>query len=235
MQMMNYKVATSFSEVLDAWGLVYRRYHDAGLIRPNDYNLFTFPEYLSNNSAVIIGRDNSNTVCTISAVIDGPERRLPLESYYADELNRMRDEGKKLIEIGLHADSRNRSSISDITDLMAGIARFGIQMNHHDFVIGVHPRRAAFYQTVFGFKPVGPVKSYQKLDTAPVVLLHACGTNPDVNSLYINNRIYSDPAGFDFSKRFLFNPYNQIPNQELNQSVENFIRTIWTSKIPKAA
>jgi hypothetical protein len=232
--MMNYKVATTFSEVLDAWGLVYHRYHDAGLIKPNDYNIFTFPEYLSNNSAVLIGGENNSTVCTISAVIDG-EKRLPLENYYADELNRMRDEGKKLIEIGLHADSRNRSSISDITDLMAGIARFGVQTNHHDFIIGVHPRRVSFYQTVFGFKPVGPVKSYQKLDTAPVILLHACGTNQDVNSLYINNKIYSDPAGFDFTKRFMFNPHNQIPTQELNQSVENFFKTIWTSKILKAA
>lgn len=232
--MIHYKVASSFSEVLDAWGLVYQRYHDAGLIKPNDYNIFAFPEYLSNNSAVLIGVKEKKTLCTISAVLDG-DGGLPLEVYYADELNRMRDEGKKLIEIGLHADSRSNTSINDITTLMAGIARFGVQTNHHDFVIGVHPRRVSFYQAVFGFKPVGPVKSYQKLDTAPVILLHACGTNPDVKSLYINNKIYSSPSVFDFSKRFLFNPSNQIPVHEMNQSIENFFKTIWTSKILKAA
>ncbi len=231
---MIYKVASTFSDVLDAWSLVYRQYHQAGLIQPNEYDIFTFPEYLSNNSAVIVGKENNHTVCTISAVIDGINK-LPLENYYGDELNRMRDEGKKLIEIGLHADSRGRSNIADITNLMAGIARFGVQTDHHDFVIGVHPKRAAFYEAMFGFKPVGPVKNYNKLDTAPVILLHACGTNPAVSSLYINNKIYTDPAGFDFSKRFKFNPHNLISKQELHESVENFFKTIWTSKVPKAA
>jgi hypothetical protein len=226
---MVYKVASTFNEILDAWCLVYRQYLAATLIGPNELSVFTFPEYISNNTAVLLGKNNNHTVCTISAVLDS-EKKLPLDGYYSRELDRMREEGKKLIEIGLHADARRTTSFQEITDLLAGIARFGVHSNHHDYVIGVHPRRINFYNKIFGFKPVGVVKNYGRLQTAPVVLLHANGTIPEVASLYRNNEIYTDPGNFNFDQRFKFNPQNFITQNEFTNSVETFFKSIWQSK-----
>src|SRR6185369_16182219 len=197
---MKYKVASTLSEVLDAWCVVYKQYLAASLIGPNEFSIFTFPEYLSNSTAVIVGSKMGHTVCTVSAVLDS-KKGLPLDSYYRQELNQMRKQNKKLIEIGLLADVRESNSFSNIVDLMTGIARFGVYSDHHDYVIGVHPRRINFFRQTFGFETVGDVKDYSKLRTAPVILMHACGKDLEIARLEANTEIYSGPKDFNFENR----------------------------------
>ena len=232
--MINYKVAKNFQEVTEAWCLVYKQYLATSLIMPNELSVFTFPEYISNDTAVIMGKKMGHTVCTISAVLDS-KRGLPLDHYYKEDLDRMRGEGKKLIEIGLLADSRGAGKFNDITGLMAGIARFGVFSDHHDFVIGVHPRRMQFFKQVFGFEQAGNVRDYGKLKTAPVVLLHANGQALQSEPYFINREIYNDPCEFDFDNRFLFNPDNFIGQGEFGESIANFISKIWNTKQLRAA
>lgn len=223
---MNYKVASSISEVLNAWCVVYRQYLAASLIAPNEFSVFTFPEYLSNNTAVITGEKMGHTVCTVSGVLDSG-RGLPLDHYYRNELNTMRAEGRKLIEIGLLADARGVNNFSNIVELMSGIAKFGVYSDHHDFVIGVNPRRVNFFHQTFGFNPVGEIKDYGRLKTAPVILLHACGKDMTTASREVNRRIYDSETEYDFANRFKFNPENYISAKEFTSSVEHFIKSIW--------
>jgi len=225
---MKYKVASTLTEVLDAWCVVYKQYLAASLIGPNEFSIFTFPEYLSNSTAVILGSKMNHTVCTVSAVLDS-KKGLPLDSYYKHELNQLRKQNKKLIEIGLLADVREANNFTNIVDLMTGIARFGVYSNHHDYVIGVHPRRINFFRQTFGFEPYGEVKDYSKLRTAPVVLMYACGNDLETVSLKANTEIYCDPKEFNFADRYKFNPHNFISVSEFSNSVENFLRRIWTS------
>jgi hypothetical protein len=231
---MNYKVASSLGDVLDAWCVVYKQYLAASLIAPNEFSVFTFPEYISNNTAVIVGRKMNHTVCTVSAVLDS-EAGLPLDNYYKDSLDELRSSGKKLIEIGLLADMRQSNNINHIIELMAAIARFGVHADHHDYVIGVHPRRVNFYSSMFGFQKFGEIKNYSKLKTAPVILLHANGKELETSKLVINSQIYNDPKDFDFDSRYKFNPQNFISRKEFTLSVENFIRGIWKKPKLKAA
>jgi hypothetical protein len=223
---MKYKVASTITEVLNAWCVVYRQYLAASLISPNEYSVFTFPEYLSNNTAVITGEKMGHTVCTISGVLDS-NNGLPLDHYYKAELDSLRDQNRKLIEIGLLADARGLNNFSNIVELMSGIARFGVFSDHHDFVIGVNPRRVNFFKNTFGFDTVGEVRNYGKLNTAPVILLHACGKDLEIASLEINRKIYDTAIYYDFANRFKFNPENQISAKEFTSSVEHFIKSIW--------
>ena len=226
---MNYKVASSFGEVLEAWCLVYRQYLAASLIGPNEFSIFTFPEYISNNTAVIIGKDGGQTVCTASAVLDS-DRGLPLDNYYKNELDQLRAEGRNLIEVGLVADSRKLENFSNVIELMNGIARFGVYSKHLDYVVGIHPRRVNLYNRLWGFKPFGQKKDYAALKTAPVVLLHLSGLDPQTRSLEMNQEIYSNTKDYNFDTRYKFNPQNFITSNEFSASVESFIRKIWHSK-----
>jgi len=232
--MITYKVAKTFEEVTDAWCVVYKQYLASSLILPNELSIFTFPEYISNNSAVIMGTKMGHTVCTVSAVLDS-ERKLPLDHYYGEDLNRMRSEGRKLVEIGLLADSRGAGNFSNITGLMSVIARFGVFSDHHDFVIGVHPRRMQFFNQVFGFTQAGEIRDYGKLKTAPVVLLHANGLALQDETFQLNKTIYSDTLAEEFGQRFQFNPGNYIDASEFSDSVASFIQKIWGAKGLQAA
>ena len=225
---MNYKVASTLSEVLDAWCLVYNQYLKAALISPNRMSVFTFPEYTSNNAAVILGKKMGYTVCTVSALLDS-ERGLPLYNYYKKELDKLRDDGRRLIEIGLLADARGSNQVQDIVELMQCIARFGVYSDYHDFVIGVNPRRLNFFREVFGFKPLGLVKDYGKLQAAPVVLLFAHGKDLETIALKANEKIYYGKTELNFANRYKFNPENFISPLEFKDTVEVFIRKIWNS------
>ena len=220
---MLYKVANSLDEVFEAWCIVYKQYLAASLISNNPFSIFTFPEYISSNSAVIVGKKMGHSVCTISGVLDS-EKGLPLDRYYKPELDKLREENKNLIEIGLLADIRKRSSISTIVELMSGIARFGVYSDHVDYVIGVHPRRASFFNKIFGCRVIGDIKEYNKLNIAPVVLMFCSYKDMETVSLRANSEINSDPKDYKFHERYKFDSQNFVSSK-----LENFLRKIWNT------
>lgn len=231
---MNYNVASNFHDIIDAWSLVYRQYLAASLIEPNPLELFTFPEYISNQSAVVVGKEKGEIICTASGLLDG-EKGLPLDTYYHDELNALRSEGKKLIEIGLVADTRKTDGMANAIELMNNIARFGVQANHLDYVVGIHPKRVNLYNRLWGFKPIAKAKEYDTLKTAPVVLCHLSGNDPEIRQLEMNRQISSTTNELDFQKRYKFNPENFISDAELALSIESFFMNLWQKNQLKAA
>lgn len=231
---MNYKVASTLDEVISAWGLVYKQYLQASFIRPNNVSVFTFPEYLSNNAAVVVGENKGKVVCTASAVLDSPQG-LPLDAYYQKELNQLRNEGRKLIEIGLLADSRGSAKVNEIMDLISAISRFGGFSGHHDYVIGVNPRRINLFSKIFGVKLYGEPKDYDSLKAAPVVLMHVRTSDLEVNIRRAISRICNVPLSLNFSQRFKFNPNNFIRSVEFGGTIETFIKMIWNQEELKAA
>jgi hypothetical protein len=231
---MIYKVASTLDEVISAWGLVYKQYLQASFIRPNEISVFTFPEYLSNNSAVVVGEKRGQVVCTASAVLDSPQG-LPLDAYYQKELNQLRNEGRKLIEIGLLADTRGSGNVNEIMDLISAISRFGGFSGHHDYVIGVNPKRINLFSRVFGVKLYGEPKDYDALKSAPVVLMHVRTGDLEVNIRRAIARICNVPLNLNFSQRFRFNPNNVIPSVEFGGTIDSFVKMIWNRDDLKAA
>jgi hypothetical protein len=225
---MKYNVASNFHEIIDAWSLVYRQYLATSLIEPNALELFTFPEYISNQSAVIIGKEGTDILCTASGILDG-EKGLPLDTYYKHELDSLREQGKRLIEIGLVADTRKTDGMANAVELMNNIARFGVQTNHLDYVVGIHPRRVNLYNRLWGFKPIARIKEYDTLKTAPVVLCHLSGNDPEIRQMELNQDISSNSNALDFQKRYKFNPENFISDAELALSIESFFASLWQS------
>ena len=227
---MNYKVATTLSTVMEAWCLVYKQYLASSLIQPNEVSIFTFPQYIGNSTAVILGQKMGKTLSTISAVLDS-DRGIPLDRYFGSALNPLRRQGKKLIEIGLLADVRKeQNNYSNLVELMSAVARFGVYSNHHDYVIGVHPRRAHFFSKVFGFKPLSSTASYSTLNSAPVVLLHANGKDIETSILQTTQEIYNTKAGLDFENRYLFDSENFISALQFQESINQIIGKIGITK-----
>jgi hypothetical protein len=160
-------VVRTWEDVADCWHLAYRVYFEKRLISPNPYELFTSREALTTNSAVISGRANGIPVCTATAMIDGPGE-LPLDSVFHIELEALRANEHRLMEIGLVA--------ADQTGALPDALRFGIQYGRDagctDVVCGIHPRRERLYRQLFALEPVGHVWPYPKFRNHPVRLMH---------------------------------------------------------------
>ena len=224
---ITYKVATSLAEVTAAWNVVYRQYLGTDLIAPNPYNIFTFPEYISRKSVIILGQENNKAICSLSGVLDG-EAGLPLDRQYKAELDELRKSGSRLLEIGLLADIRPTNNLKSIVELMSAVAKFGVFSNHMDIVIGVHPRRAEFFKRIFGCEIIGDIKGYENLNVAPVVLLYATNKNIKTVSLKANEEILKSRVNFAFASRYNF----ETPSFS-NSRISKFVSTYW-SKVAAA-
>ena len=201
---MKLQVARTLKGIIESWRLVYHQYVASSLIEVNPFGIFTFPQYLQRNSAVILGKSNDETICSVSAVLDDGIG-LPLDAYFKNELDQLRSEKRKLVEIGLLACARETASPFYTIELLTSIAKFGVYSNHHDYVVGVHPRRANFFKKLFGFEAVSNTKVYHKLQQAEVVLLHADGQHFESQSKEATKIVYFEDKELDFENRYQFN------------------------------
>lgn len=173
---MRYQPARDLKQVIEAWRLVYAAYRRIGIIPPNPFSLHTAPSVTAADSAVIVGDIRGLTCSTLTAMIDRPDQppTLPLDRVYSQELAKLRQGGKRLMEVGLFADRRTQLSrtAESLFELMRYAYYFGASRKVSDFVIGVHPRHAAFYVRAFGFEIWADPKTYPAVNNNPVVLLY---------------------------------------------------------------
>jgi len=187
-------VARELDEIIAAWRLVYRVYHYNGLINPNPHEIHTAPQTINPRTAVFTSFVGSMIESTYTTVIDGPQG-LPLDRVYRDDLSRLRDQGRKLMECCLFADVRQAAEARaarprlvgryrysqresagmrhSMIELMRMAVCYGRQQDVTDYVVGVHPRHAKFYARTFGFEQLGAELTYPTVNNRPVVLLRA--------------------------------------------------------------
>ena len=154
--------------------MVYRSYLDTGLIHPNKHRIHTAPQAVGPHSVVIIGQISDLIVSTLTSMVDPPTGQgLPLDRVYKNELDTLRKQGRRLMEVGLFADRRRKlaRSAEALLQLMRFAFYYGLDQRVTDFVIGVHPRHARFYVRSFGFEAFGDPRVYPAVNDRPVQLL----------------------------------------------------------------
>jgi hypothetical protein len=140
---------------------------------------------------VVTGRLRGQVVSTLTAMHDTPAG-LPLDSVYPRELDGLRGEGRRLMEVGLLAD--RRASLARFIAALQHLMRFPYYFGKHaqaDILCGVHPHHAGFYQKQLGFEALGEVKAYASVNDHLVVLLRmnplevlARGAVPRMNAAF---------------------------------------------------
>jgi hypothetical protein len=203
---LNYYVARTLDDVLEAWQLVYMAYRRAELIDSNPFELHTIPQAVGPQTVVITGCLGPMPSTTLSAYVDSPAG-LPLDSVYPEELGGLRKQGRRLMEVGLFGDRRDHlvRSSEGLFDLMRFAFYYGTHSNCDDAIIGIHPRHAPFYQRFFALEQIGAARAYATVKNNPVVLLRLDfrakrNAMPKGLNFFANNQIPSSV----FSSRFLF-------------------------------
>jgi hypothetical protein len=207
---LNYSVARTVDDALEAWHLVYKAYRAEDLIDVNPYEIHTTPQAVGPRTAIITACLGPLPVATISGYADGP-MGLPLDSVYHTELEALRYSGRKLIEVGLFADRRehlNRAA-EGLFEFMRYAYFFGIAAGMDDIVIGVHPRHAPFYIRLLAFEKIGPIKTYPMVKDHAVVLLRRKLDEIPTETKLPKGLAYFMENALDasvYAHRFLFDP-----------------------------
>jgi len=154
-----------------AFSLVYNRYLACNLIRPNEREIFYTPYQALPQSRVCLAHKIGSPEITSTAtiVIDNP-LGLPSDSTYPEELDRLRAQGRKLAEITCLAAKRDFCYRNGLLFVLRLLYRYARQKKVTDFVISIHPKHRDFYEKIFLFEPIGPVRAYKNLYSAPAIL-----------------------------------------------------------------
>lgn len=171
-QGLDFSVARTLEEVVEAWRLVYGSYRRKKLIGSNPLQIHTSVPASGPQATVFVGRIGPLTVTTLTAIRDSAVG-LPLDRVYVDDLNALRQEGRQLMEVSLFADRREdlARTADALLQHMRYVWEWGRLSGVTDFVIGVHPRHARFYSRAFGFEQISDERTYPAVNNHPVVML----------------------------------------------------------------
>jgi hypothetical protein len=164
--------ATSLAQVESAWQLVYERYSQMGLIEKNPFGIHAVPTGVGPHACGIWGPAGQKVGYTMTLFRDNP-KGLALGSVYSRPLNELRQDGRRLLEVGMLADRRRCAAggIKALFAMMRWAIHFGLHVDTTDIIVGVHPRHAQFYIRCYGFQQFAPPKSYPLVRNHPVVPL----------------------------------------------------------------
>ena len=165
-----FKIADSSNELLQAFGLLYREYLHAGYVRESASELLFTKYHLLPDTTVFVAKDNSAVVSTATIVRDNPQFGLPMDELFDNELNALREQGRRILEVCSLASDKQKLSRNGIQKFIKLIFLYSIFLDAEDICIMVNPRHVRLYTGMLGFKIFGEEKYYPRVD-APAVPL----------------------------------------------------------------
>ena len=127
----------------------------------------------------LLASENGEVCGTMTLGLDG-EQGLLADSLYSDELTALRCRGARLCELTrLAMDTRHNSR--EVLGALIHLVYIHARLIHQstDAIIEVHPRHAAFYRRMLGFRVIGEERICPRVD-APAVLMHLELSHMDV-------------------------------------------------------
>ncbi|MHC4176813.1 MAG: N-acyl amino acid synthase FeeM domain-containing protein [Planctomycetota bacterium] len=169
---VTYKIAGTREERAAAFRLVYKSYLQARLGKPNRHEMRVTPYHLLPTTEVFIALQQGEVISTVSLVSDG-ELGLPMESVYAGEVARRREQGLRVGEVSCLAD--RRSHLRRFFPVFLRLSRLMVQYARRqgldELLVAVHPKHARFYQRFMEFKVIGEETAYPAVRNHPAIAL----------------------------------------------------------------
>lgn len=168
------KPAVKFAEVRgefeQAFGLAYNVYLEKGFVKPNPAGLHFGVHSLLPSTAVFIAKSGLEVVSTMTEIFDSPEFGLPMDKIYKKEVDRIRDQGKSIVEVSSLATPRDARWKNFFLYLMQVWYWYTYYLGVDEVCIAVNPRHVRFYRNLLNFEVFGEEKHYSRVD-APAVAL----------------------------------------------------------------
>ncbi len=224
LQNVEYRVARSREELEDAFHLVYQEYLKQGYINEDPTEMrFLLHNALPGTTTFVALVDG--VVTATATVIEDSPLQLPMDELYHQELQALREDGKKICEVSMLAN--NSELFSEQTPMMLNAKKmfliFFLFKHIFDYVrtkmcadcicIMVNPKHANAYDSLL-FQDLGGLQRYGKVNGAPAVAKYLSVQSVDPQQISLKRQsLYKmflsgkvDPE--KFSSKFTFGPYD---------------------------
>lgn len=163
--------AASRQELEDAYSLVYTSYRRRGYLpeHPEQIRLTVFNAFPTTTTFVAVLRQE--VIATASLVLDTPVG-LPMDEIYHDELEPLRQRGRKLTEATMLADRRRqlRRALPMLMQLMKRVFdQATLMLDADDMCISINPRHETYYERYLLFEPLGELRMYPSVCDNPAL------------------------------------------------------------------
>ena len=211
---IEFRIASGLRDRSQAFRLIYQRYVEAGLIRPNPFGLRITRHQLSPDTQVFVGVREGKVACTVSLILDG-ELGLPMEEIYRDEVALFRRSGKKVSEISCLA--FKNSALPNFWDAFIGLnrllAQFARVRSVDTLLLAAHPRHARIHERLIGFQRIGGLAAYPRVQNQPAVACSLTFAEADLNPTAAYKLI--------FSKRI---PHRNLQSKPISQGQRGYFK-----------
>jgi len=168
------KLATTLEEREEVFSLAYQIYLEKGYITENGEKWLTSKYDAHSDSAILIVQDrNKKIVGSVTLIFDSPES-LPAATIFSQELNMLRSNNEKIVEISrlvIDPSYRNAKEILILLFNYLYIYSYYVK-NYTCLAIEVNPRHKDYYRSLLLFEVIGNEKPCPMVQNAPAVLLH---------------------------------------------------------------
>jgi hypothetical protein len=159
------------AELESAYELVYQNYRSRDYIPPNPsgMRLTIFNAFPS--TVTFVGAIRGEVIATVSLIPDTPVG-LPMDEIYHDEVQALRDAGRRLVEVTMLADRRLsvRRSLAMVLALMKLVFDCAtLSLKATDLCITVNPHHDKFYHEYLLFTPLGGLRAYPSVSGNPAI------------------------------------------------------------------
>lgn len=184
------RVANCFELRHRVYRFQHQAYEKSGIVEPVKDGLWvTLHDALPETTTLIAEDRHGNLAGALTIVFDSPIG-LPADSLFPAEMNSIRKTDSRICElISFGTSETMRASVKILAGLLYSSYLFALHARKAtDFVITVHERYERFYCSNLLFSRKGPVRSYEKVNNEPTVLLQLPLKLPD--KLRQNRRIF---------------------------------------------
>ncbi|HEX5270268.1 MAG TPA: hypothetical protein VFW33_07275 [Gemmataceae bacterium] len=163
------KIASEADEWEQAFELVANNYQESGYEAETGKPYRFTPHHALPDTTVFVAKRGDRVIATFTLVADNSVLGLPLESLYADEVEALRREGRRVGEITSLAftDLGQREFLQVFVTMIRLLQQYHVSQGGDTWVITVNPRHRSFYCKVLGARQLGGCKSYDAVAGAP--------------------------------------------------------------------
>ena len=185
------KIVETRDELEQAFSLGYREYERAGFLgEPDPSGLWLGLHNILPETSVFVFKSHLTVIATLTHIFDSRLFGLPMDAIYHDELNALRNNGRRLVELGTLATSNQIDCNNIFIYLFRAVFWYSIYTGANDFCIMINPEHVNLYKALFFFEDLGEERYYPKVG-APAVALR-------LNLDDIGGRLKEKYSAFDF-------------------------------------
>lgn len=163
-------IAQTRNELKQAFSLVYKEYFRAGYIKKATPSKMVVSIYsLLPKTIVWIVKFNHTVVSTLTQVFDS-SLGLPLDEVYEKELDELRLEGRRMVELSALAISSKYRWQNAYMPLFRNMLHHVLSCEVTDLCIAINPKHKTFYKDILLFEDLGEKKYYPKVNAPSVAL-----------------------------------------------------------------